>query len=70
MDSTTQTQNEVKTDGQPGGAAKLIRQVRQAMVSGTSLANHIIPRPRARLSGFSGVSRSGFVFWYTARRKN
>ena len=30
MDSTTQIQNEVKTDGQPGGAAKLIRQVRQA----------------------------------------
>ena len=30
MDSTTQIQNEAKTDGQPGGAAKLIRQVRQA----------------------------------------
>jgi transposase len=30
MDSTTQAQNEINENGQPGGAAKLMRQVRQA----------------------------------------
>jgi hypothetical protein len=30
MDSTTQTQNEINENGQPGGAVKLMRQVRQA----------------------------------------
>lgn len=30
MNSTTQTQNEINENGQPGGAAKLMRQVRQA----------------------------------------
>jgi hypothetical protein len=30
MDSTTQTQNEINENGQPGGAAKLMRQVQRA----------------------------------------
>jgi len=48
MDSTTQTQNEINENGQPGGAAKLMRQVRQATKRRLSAEDRI----RIVLEGF------------------